>query len=413
MARVTMLLDNDFTRDHRVLKEARSLTAAGHAVRVVALRTPGAAGRERRDGIDVVRVRPPHWTGRRGPAQAPEQALWYGRMAPLGRRAETFPADVVHAHDLTTLGPARRAARRLGAALLYDDHELYVETLNTTYPLDRGPLRRMLYRGMEGYLRRVGAALEGRWIRDLAGHVTVSDTIADEISRRYGCPRPTVVANCPPLRPAPEPDGRLQAALGVDPSTRVVLYQGTMPASGAGQEDLVDAAAGLPDGALVAFLGWGFGRAMLERRARDRGLAETVRFLPPVPPDELPAWIADAAACAVPNRPVNLSNLYALPNKLFESMMAGVPVVAADTPEVRRVLERHPAGTMYAMGDVDALTSRLRDMVGADADRRSAWRAAARAGVEESWCWERQEEKLLGLYGEILAGRESACSGRP
>ncbi len=97
MPRVTMILDNDFTRDHRVLKEARSLVSAGHAVRVVALRTPGSAAREARDGIEIDRVRPPHWTGRRGVAQIADVAFWFDRMAPLGRRATRWPADVVHA----------------------------------------------------------------------------------------------------------------------------------------------------------------------------------------------------------------------------------------------------------------------------------------------------------------------------
>jgi glycosyltransferase involved in cell wall biosynthesis len=407
MARVTMLLDNDFERDHRVLKEARSLVGAGHEVLVVALLTPGSAEEETRDGLRVERVPPPAFSGRRGIAQLPEKLRWYARMAPLGRRAAEHPADVVHAHDLTTLGPARRAAAKLGAALIYDDHELYVETLNTTYPLDRGPLRRLAYRAMESYLRLVGTRLERRCLRDVAGHVTVSDTIADELVRRYGCPRPVVVANCPPLRDPPEPDGRLRRALGAADGTRVVLYQGTFPASGAGQEDLVDAAARLPDDVRIAFLGWGFGQTMLERRARERGVADRVAFLPPVPPDELPHWIADADLAAVPNRPVNLSNLLALPNKLFETMMAGVPVVAADTPEVRRVLETYPAGVLYEMGDVGGLADRVLEVLAAGEEGRDAFRVAARRATVETYCWERQAERLLGVYEKVL---EAACT---
>ena len=373
----------------------------------MALRTPESAERETRDGIEVERVAPPPWAGRRGLRQLPELMRWYSRMGPLGRRAEQVSADVIHAHDLTTLGPARRAARRLGVPLIYDDHELYVETLNTTYPLDRGPVRRLLYRGMEAYLRWTGTRLERRCLRDLAGHITVSDTIADELVRRYGCPRPTVVANCPPLREPPEPDGRLRRALAAPDGTRVVLYQGTFPASGAGQEDLVDAATCLPESVRIASLGWGFGQAMLERRAAERGVADRVTFLPPVPPDELPHWIADADLAAVPNRPVNLSNLLALPNKLFESMMARVPVVAADTPEVRRVLEAYPAGVMYEMGDVNDLAARTLEVLGADAGGREAFRVAAKRATVETYSWERQEERLLGVYERVL---EAACT---
>jgi glycosyltransferase involved in cell wall biosynthesis len=410
MARVTMLLDNDFTRDHRVLKEARSLVGAGHEVRVVAVRSDETPDEETRDGIAIERVPLPSWTGRAGLAQVTELLRWYERMAPLGDRAAACPADVIHAHDLTTLAPARRAARRLGAALVYDDHELYVETLNTTYPLDRGRLRTWLYRRMAAHLRRAGTRVERRGVRSLDGHVTVSDSIADELARRYRVPRPVVVANCPPRRTPPTPDGRLHRALGAPAGAPVVLYQGTFPASGAGQEDLVDAAAHLPEGARVAFLGWGFGQAMLERRAREKGVADRVTFLPPVSPDELPLWIAEADVAAVPNRAVNLSNLLALPNKLFEAMMCGVPVVAADTPEVRRVLDRYPAGKLHEMGDVAGLAAGVRAILEAPSDVRDAFRLACRRATEETYCWERQEERLLGLYEGILARREGACS---
>ena len=409
MARVTMLLDNSFQRDHRVLKEARSLAGAGHRVRIVA-RAPEVGeerlpAREERDGFRVDRVPFPAWTRWRGPLRAWAERRWFERTAPLGAAAAAEPADVVHAHDLTTLGPAARAARALGAALVYDDHELYVETVHTTYPLDRGRLRTALFRRAANGIARRGARLERRLLPTLDGHVTVSESIAEEIARRYGVRPPRVVANCPPLRRVETPDDRLRRALGVGPSQRVVLYQGTMPASGAGQEDLVDAALHLPADVTIAFLGWGFGRAGLEARARDRGVADRARFLDPVPPDELPLWIAGADVAAVPNRAGNLSNLLALPNKLFEAMMVGVPVAAADTPEVRRVLEAYPAGALHAMESPEALARAVLDVVDAPLEARAAMRAAALRATEERYCWERQAETLLGLYEEILARR--------
>jgi glycosyltransferase involved in cell wall biosynthesis len=406
-----MVLDNDFTRDTRVRKEAASLAAAGHAVRIVALRTPGSAAREAAGGVEVVRVRPAGWAGRRGPLHALELLLWYERMAPLGREAERRPADVVHAHDLPTLGPARRAARRLGAALVYDDHELYTEKVGSGWPSGGGRLRRAGYALFTRWLRAAGAACERRWVRGLSGHVTVSDAIADEIARRYGVPRPVVVANCRPFRPPGPGDGRLRRAAGAPPGTRLVLFVGTFPGSGAGHTELVDVLPLLPADVRLVFLGPGWGKEALRRRAGAMGLGDRAAFLPPVPSEEVPAWLADADASVVPNELINLSNLYALPNKLFESMLAGTPVVAGDSPEMRRVLTEFPAGVLYRTGDPGDLAARLREVLDAPPAVRAAWREAGRAAASGPWSWERQAERLVALYDEILAGRKP-CTGR-
>lgn len=401
MPRVTMLLDNDLTRDGRVQKEARSLVGAGYEVTVVAVRTPGSEPEDEIAGARVIRLPPAPFSDARGFDRVGTVYRWYERMAPLGITAAAIPADVVHAHDLTTLAPARRAARRLGAALVFDDHELYVETLNTSYPPGGGLARRLFFFWMERRLRRAGNRVERAAIPDLAGHVTVSEPLADEIARRFSCDRPTVVMNGPPLVPRPRPDGRLRRAFGAGPDARVVLFVGTMPVVGIGLEDLVDAVAKLPEDVLVALVGWGSGRPALERRAAERGVADRVRFLPPVAPEEVPAWYADADVSAVVNLPTNLSNLYGLPNKLFESMMAGCPVVAADSPAIRDVIRAYPAGRLYAMGDAADLAGKIREVLDAGAEGREAFAAAGRRGVTERYAWEHQEARLLRMYAEI------------
>lgn len=405
-----MLLDNDFTRDNRVRKEGASLAAAGHAVTVVAVRSPGSAPRETLGAVRVRRVSLPAWTRLAGPGQLLTILLWYHRMASLGREAERIPADVVHAHDLTTLGPARRAARRLGAALVYDDHELYVEKVDTGWPAGRGAPARAAFRLLSAWLRAAGTALERRGVRGLAGHVTVSDGIAEEIARRYAVPKPLVVANCRPFAPPGPGDGRLRRAVGAGPGRRVVLYVGTFPGSGAGHDDVVDCLRLLPSDVVLAFLGPGWGKEILRRRARAAGTEGCAAFLDPVPSEEVPAWIADADVSLVPNLLVNVSNRYALPNKLFESMLAGTPVVAGDAPEMRRVLTEFPAGLLYASGDPRDLAAKIGEVLAADPARRAAFREAGRRAASGPWSWERQSEKLVALYGEIL-GRRRSCTG--
>ncbi|MEZ5730029.1 MAG: glycosyltransferase family 4 protein [Burkholderiaceae bacterium] len=119
-------------------------------------------------------------------------------------------ADVVVAHDLPMLPVAVDAAARRGAKLVYDNHELFVE------------------QGLPRWLSRRWRRLEASLIGRADAVITVNESIARELERRYGLARVHVILNAErALAPAARaPTGRLRAALGLPASARVLLYQG-------------------------------------------------------------------------------------------------------------------------------------------------------------------------------------------
>jgi glycosyltransferase involved in cell wall biosynthesis len=382
-----MFVINSVAADARVIKEASSLAGAGHETTVIGMREEGQAVRERIEGFDVIRVRlDPVPRGIASP-QRPARTLrtaslafvlvdYYARAL---RAALRLRADVYHAHDLVTLPVAWAAARRRRARLVYDAHELFSEIGRL------GAVARRLFRWME-------AALIGRADRV----ITVNESIATELSRRYRVPPPLVVMNCPRTAGFRPDRAALRQRVGIPDGVPIVLFQGMfMPHRGL--ENLVRASSRFARAHLV-FMGWGPLLEPLRRLAREAG-ATRVHFTEGVPLADLLRFTSGADVGAIPYRNVGLNNYLTSPNKLFEYCAAGVPVVASRFPELAKVVEGLGVGRTFDPEDpadiaraVDALVEDERALGCA---RENVARAAGR------FTWENESAKLLDLYRSL------------
>ena len=151
----------------------------------------------------------------------------------------------------------------------------------------------------------------------------------------------------------------------------------------------------------LVFIGGGRLLAALAGMAAERGLAGFVHFLPTVPLAELLAWTASADIGVQPIRNTCLNHLSTDSNKLFEYAMAGLPVVASDFPEIRRVVRENDIGLLFDPETPGALAAALGRLV-ADAPLRGRLAANARASAR-ALSWEAQEAELVGLYERVLA----------
>ena len=228
--------------------------------------------------------------------------------------------------------------------------------------------------------------------------ITTTEMRAKFFARAYGVPRPLVLQNRP--RYAELARGTLiRDRLGLEDGLPIVLYQGGLQ-PGRGLEDLVAAMPGLPPCHLV-FIGGGRLLGALKGMAAERGLEARVHFVPTVPLAGLLAWTASADIGVQPIRNTCLNHLSTNSNKLFEYAMAGLPVVASDFPEIRRVVRAHDIGLLFDPETPGALAAALGRLV-ADADAcgrgspptpgrapgRSAGRRRRRSSsASTSGCW--------------------------
>ncbi len=415
--RVCMFLHNPFTHDTRVLKEARTLTEAGYDVRVLAVQDGESPDFELRDGFTVVRLasdpaptrllrRLLSRRGREsqiGRVAAPLDRPATGARATLGRAAlrlhllleharylrlatadaRSHGADIYLAHDLETLPAALRAARPGGARVVYDSHELFAERAAA---------------GRGG--RFAWRALERRLIGRADAVVTVSESIADELVARYGISRPVVVRNLPSGAPHGGGPSPLRERLGIDRAARVVLYLGGLQ-RGRGLEPLVRGAAVL-DGVVLVLMGPGHPGYVegLREVARSAGAQDRTVFAAPVSAAEVVPWARGADVGVAPIQNVSLSYYLSLPNKLFDYIAAGLPVVASDFPEIRRVVDEGRLGALCHPDD-PADIARAIGWVLDDPARRQRLREAARAAAP-GLTWEREAGKLLAVVERLV-----------
>jgi glycosyltransferase involved in cell wall biosynthesis len=373
-----MLLHKSVQHDSRVRREAKALAAAGHEVLVLEL-APVPVAERRLDGFHRRSVEPRPWVRR-----LPYHLYRALCLLAFVRSVARVRPDVVHAHDAAMLLPGLAGARLTGARLVYDTHELATGV----------PYRERFWAWFVGAVERLGV---GR----ADAVITVSDGIAERLVTRYGLSeRPVVVRNVCDLERRGE--GGLRAALGVGARTPVVLHQGA-PAEDRGCEVLIDAIAQVPE-AHLAFLGDGDQGfvATLRQRAVSRGVADRVSFLPSVPLGELLAWTAEADVGVSLLQDTCENHRLALPNKVFEYLAAGVPVVVSDLPEVRRVVLEHGVGRVAAAANPRAVADGLAAVLG---QRDDAELDARVAGAAQSLRWPVEQQRLGALYAGVDGAR--------
>ena len=376
--RVCMLLAGDCHSDSRVDREARTLVEHGHHVTVVARRGRDLPDAEVRHGYRIWRM--PIGPRRPGRALTPAQRIELN-MRTVAAAVRLEP-DVCHAHDLRTMLAGSVVATRAGAALVYDSHELFVETETFVHR----PWLKMLARRFESVV-----------IRRAAEVITVNDRIADELSLRYGIRKPTVVMNCVDLPVPGAPARDLHGQLGLPRHVRIVLYQGGLTPY-RGLDKLVECAARLP-ACVVVFIGAGSALPGLQRVAAERGLRDRVLFLGPVPMDELGAYTLAADVGVVPFQKTSLNNYYGSPNKLFEYIAAGVPVAVSDFPVMADIVNGCGVGATFDPENVDSMAAAIGSLLATKARTQELRHNVRRAA--ERYNWGAESKRLLAVYERL------------
>jgi glycosyltransferase involved in cell wall biosynthesis len=228
--------------------------------------------------------------------------------------------------------------------------------------------------------------------------ITVCDSIARELEQMAPRRRAPVhvIRNIPPLERSSADYPPLRETLGLTPEQFIVLWQGgTGPSRMI--EPIIEALQFAPRAVLVirgpSLDLFGEGYRALARRV---GVEARLKLLPPVPSRDvvIAGESADAGIWTLPKLSKNF--YYALPNKIFEYLAAGLPIVAANFPEARRLVEGHEVGVCFDPYSPPSIGAALR-LLAEDAPRLARFRenipgALAAMGADREW------ERLVDVY---------------
>ena len=396
------MLTADRQIDRRILLQADSLEAAGWTVKIIAMPLDAPVADDRR----VVRVGA-GGSGAKRENRVLDAYRWVRRHVPMNGALMRFmkrmawrylvdqesfhtrlfystatqhAATVFVAHDLPMLPVARRVAAEQGARLVYDSHELYCEQEFSRKERTRW------------------AEIEAQHIGACDAVITVNQSIATELERRYGLAKVNVILNAERCAGSPQVNRRFHALFGLAEDSKILLLQGGLSA-GRNLEALVEAMRYVRDKSVVLIV---LGDGLLLKKLRaiamtgsGSGLAR-VHFHRAVAQQDLPGFTVAADAGVVPYQATCLNNYFCTPNKLFEFIAAGIPVLGSDLPEIRNLVQGHDIGLVGDMGTAERMAELIDTFFG-DRDRFANWQVNVRK-ARERVCWEVEERKLLEIY---------------
>lgn len=290
--------------------------------------------------------------------------------------------DIIHCNDLDTLPAGYVISLLTRAKLFYDAHEYYVGNI-----VSLGPTGRKVATRVEGFICRRAARIS-----------TVCDPIADLMASEYKIPRPLVLLNPPyyvdALKVTPRP---WRAQFG---DKIIALFQGQYSGSYTGLADVIRAAELLPENVVVVLRGFGPLEAELRELIEQMKLSDRVFLVAPVPMSEMVESAVGADMGLMPLNSVLGDPRMAVPNKLFEYMMAGLPLIVPDLPGPRSFVVEGEMGIFYQSDNYERLAEAITALA-TDPARLQRMKQYCLDAARQ-YCWDNEGLKLIQAYNAIL-----------
>lgn len=274
-------------------------------------------------------------------------------------------SDILLANDTDTLPANFLVSKIRRKKLIFDAHELFPEVPE----LVNRPK-----------VKKVWEKIENVFFPKLKNAYTVSGSIADYYKDRYGV-HMEVVRNVPYKR--------MDLPIKIKKKRKTILYQGALN-KGRCLEYVIPAMQWIENAELI-IAGDGDVRAELEKFMQDLKLSDRVTFLGKLLPDDFKKLTptADVGLCLLEN--MGLSYYFSLPNRIFDYLHAGVPVLASDFPEIKKIVEKYKTGLLTDNISPESIAEKLNEMLS------NPMNTAHFAEVAKEYCWENEEKKLIEI----------------
>ncbi len=366
--KIAYFILNSFDTDSRARLEVQALSEMGHQIEIIA--TVGSDSTSF-CGSPIHRI--PQW---KHPTRK-FRFLQYNIIASrIGKRMQ---ADIYHAVDLDTLQAAVRSAGN--RKIVYEARELYTEL----EALNGRPGTTAVWRNLE---------------RSLIGHadrvITINDSIASELSRRYGIDKPVVIRNVAPMPKHQKPKD-LHRLFGIPDENKILIYQGVFR-RGQGLSYLL-AVMTCIENAVLLLVGNGQIESELRNQVQTLDLQDKVKFAGRIPPDELADYTAGADAGLLLMEDVALNNRLALPQKLFQYLSAGIPQIVSPMPELKAFVENEGTGLVVPLEDHVTAAGLISDFL-SDRESYNNARANCAPSVQRN-NWDLEAEILRQIYRDL------------
>lgn len=365
MKRVIISVSNDLVSDQRVHRAASTLSQFYEVIVI---------GRELPCSLQLNKQ--PYYTKRmklmfnKGP----------GFYAELNIRLFFFllfnKADLLLANDLDTLLPNFLISKIKNIELYYDTHEYFTEVPE----LQKRPLVKRTWETIEEFI-----------FPKLNNVYTVNQSIANLYHDKYKT-NVDVIRNVPLSMLTEALDRK---ALGLPENKRIVIFQGAGINVDRGAEEALQSMKYTSDDIILLFIGGGDVFDNLQRMADMNKLTGKVIFIPKVPVEKLRQYTAHASLGLTLDKDTNLNYRYSLPNKLFDYIHSGVPVLSSKLIEIEKIIQKYNIGKIIVSHKPEEIGNAIMEML--NSSEYDFWKKNTNIAAQEL-SWEREKQKFLSIY---------------
>ena len=282
--------------------------------------------------------------------------------------------DVYVANDLDTLLPNLIISKIRKKRLVYDSHEYFCGELSVVSK----PASLWVWSHIEKFC-----------FPKLQTVITVSQSIVDQYEKEYGI-RPYLVRNIPPQHNFSVTETR--ASLGMPDDKFILILQGNAINEGRGGEETIEAMPLLPEAHLFV-VGNGTSLPTMQKRVQELGIADRVTFVGRQNQQMLYNYTVLADVGIAMDRDVSANARFSLPNKIFEYIKAGTPLVVSNLAERCHIVEHYQVGVVAEAWSPEAMAAAVRQLMDNPDFYRQCQEHCATAAQELTW---ENEEKVLG-----------------
>ena len=287
---------------------------------------------------------------------------------------------ILLANDLDSLLPFYLVSKLYRLPLVFDSHEIFSELPS----LNNRPKTKKVWKTLERFL-----------IPKVKHFYTVSDGYANWFKKEYGA-NPAVIRNVPNRTKLNDKQDFIFFHLPPNPTNeKIVMYQGAINMS-RGIDKMIEAFLYI-DNCQFWIAGDGPKKTEYEQMVKDLNLTNRIHFLGNIPPKTLKTITPLADVGMSMEEALGLSYRYALPNKLFDFIQAGVPILATNLPEIKKMIEEYKVGKVIDNHEPKHLAKKLQEILN---EGKNCYQENL-ANAANELCWENEEHKLKEIFGQL------------
>jgi glycosyltransferase involved in cell wall biosynthesis len=370
MKRIILSVTNDLVTDQRVHRIATTLMKTGAKVTLLGRLLPKSLSVQRNYSTHRMRL-----LFKKGPlfyAEYNIRLFFYLLFSKV---------DILVANDLDTLAANYLASVIRRKALVYDSHEYF-----TGVPeIQHRKIVLFVWERIEGFI-----------FPKLKHIYTVNSSIALLYKKKYN-KEIAVVRNMPFSVKTGQTIDKKELGLPVD--KKIILLQGAGININRGAEEALEAITYV-QGALLLIIGDGDVVAGLKNMMVAHHLENKVIFKPKMPPEQLVSYTRLCDIGLSLDKDTNINYKYSLPNKLFDYIQAGIPVLCTNLPEVAKIVDTWQIGKVTDDLNPQLLAGIMNEMLNNNGQMK-LWKQNLVKAAEEL-CWENEEKELLKVYEKLL-----------